>query len=79
MEPGDRPGVRLESWSGEPGGARRSQADAVSAETQVKMEDALKLWNIPTISECPDIVGSSTTTTNGPNHGPVQEDPCRSS
>ena len=37
-------------------------ADAVSAYTQVKMEDAPKLLKIPE-SECPD--------TNGQNHGPV--------
>ena len=37
-------------------------ADAVSAYTQVKMEDAHKLSKIPK-SECPD--------TNGQNHGPV--------
>ena len=36
-------------------------ADAVSAYTQVKMEDAHKLLKIPK-SECPDIWDSSTTT-----------------
>ena len=36
-------------------------ADAVSAKTQVKMEDAHKLLKIPK-SECPDIWSSSTTT-----------------
>ena len=36
-------------------------ADAVSAYTQVKMEDAHKLLKIPK-SECPDILDSSTTT-----------------
>ena len=36
-------------------------ADAVSANTQVKMEDAHKLLKIPK-SECPDIWISSTTT-----------------
>ena len=36
-------------------------ADAVSAYTQVKMEDAHKLMKIPK-SECPDILDSSTTT-----------------
>ena len=36
-------------------------ADAVSAQTQVKMEDAHKLLKIPK-SECPDILDSSTTT-----------------
>ena len=40
-------------------------ADAVSAYTQVKMEDAHKLLKIPK-SECPDI-----WITNGLNHGPV--------
>ena len=35
--------------------ARRSQADAVSADTQVNMEDAPKLLKIPQ-SECPDIL-----------------------
>ena len=36
-------------------------ADAVSAKTQVKMEDAPKLLKIPK-SECPDIWVWSTTT-----------------
>ena len=36
-------------------------ADAISAYTQVKMEDAHKLLKIPK-SECPDIWNSSTTT-----------------
>ena len=36
-------------------------ADAVSAYTHVKMEDAHKLLKIPK-SECPDILDSSTTT-----------------
>ena len=36
-------------------------ADAVSAYTQVTMEDAPKLLKIPK-SECPDILDSSTTT-----------------
>ena len=35
-------------------GCARQAADAVSAETQVKMEDAPKLLKIPK-SECPDI------------------------
>ena len=64
---GVRPGVRLKTGRWEPGGARRTQAiisrlpgcdgqaaDAVSAYTQVKMEDAHKLLKIPK-SECPDI------------------------
>ena len=46
-------------------------ADAVSACTQVKMEDAHKLWKIPR-SECPDILDLSTTT-NGLSHGPVSK------
>ena len=45
-------------------------ADAVSACTQVKMEDAHKLLKIPK-SECPDILDSSTEITNGLNDGPV--------
>ena len=45
-------------------------ADAVSAFSQVKMEDAHKLLKIPK-SECPDFLDSSTTTQNGLNHGPV--------
>ena len=45
-------------------------ADAVSAYTQVKMEDAHKLLKIPK-SECPRHLDSSTTTQNGQNHGPV--------
>ena len=45
-------------------------ANAVSASTQVKMEDAPKLLKIPK-SECPDIWDPSTTTQNGQNHGPV--------
>ena len=43
-------------------------ADAVSAYTQVKMEDAHKLLKIPK-SECPDIW--IRLDTNGQNHGPV--------
>ena len=43
--------------------------DAVSAYTQVKMEDAPKLFEIPK-SECPDI-GFVYHDTNGQNHGPV--------
>ena len=42
-------------------GCARQAADAISAETQVKMEDAHKLFKIPK-SECPDIWDSSTTT-----------------
>ena len=44
-------------------------ADAVSAHTQVKMEDAHKLLKIPK-SECPDI-WIVYHDTNGQNHGPV--------
>ena len=40
-------------------------ADAVSATTQVKMEDAPKMLRIPK-SECPDVLDTST---NGPNRG----------
>ena len=42
-------------------GCHGQAADAVSACTQVKMEDAHKLLKIPK-SECPDILDSSTTT-----------------
>ena len=42
-------------------GCEGQAADAVSAYTQVKMEDAHKLFKIPE-SECPDILDSSTTT-----------------
>ena len=45
-------------------------ADAVSAYTQVKMEDAHKLLNIHK-SECPDIFGFVYHDTIGLNHGPV--------
>ena len=44
-------------------------ADAASAYTQVKTEDAHKLLRIPK-SECPDI-GFVYHDTNGRNHGPV--------
>ena len=44
-------------------------ADAVSAYTQVKMEDAPKLFKIPK-SECPHI-WIRLPRHNGPNHGPV--------
>ena len=44
-------------------------ADAVSAYTQVKMEDASKLLKIPK-SECPDI-GFVYHDTSDQNHGPV--------
>ena len=44
-------------------------ADAASAYTQVKMEDAHKLLKIPK-SECPDI-WIRLHDTNGQNHGPV--------
>ena len=46
-------------------------ADAVSAYTQVKMEDAHKLFKIPK-SECPDI-WIRLPLTNGLNHGPVSK------
>ena len=46
-------------------------ADAVSAYTQVKMEDAHKLLKIPK-SECPDIwIRLPRHKKNGQNHGPV--------
>ena len=45
-------------------------ADAVSAYTQVKIEDAHKLLKIPK-SECPDIWIRLPRHTNGQNHGPV--------
>ena len=44
--------------------------DAVSAYTQVKMEDAPKLLKIPK-SECPDMWIRLPHDTNGQNHGPV--------
>ena len=44
-------------------------AGAVSAYTQVKMEDAHKLLKIPK-SECPDI-WTRPPRANGQNHGPV--------
>ena len=44
-------------------------ADAVSAKTQVKMEDAHKLLKIPK-SECPEF-GFVHHDTNGQNHGRV--------
>ena len=43
-------------------------ADAVSACTQVKMEDAHKLLKIPKIGMSRHL--DSSTTTFGPNHGP---------
>ena len=45
-------------------------ADAISAYTQVKMEDAPKVLKVPK-SECPDIFGFVYHDTNGQNHGPV--------
>ena len=45
-------------------------ADAVSAYTHVKMEDAHKLLKIPKIGMSRHL-DSSTTTQNGLNHGPV--------
>ena len=42
-------------------GSDGQAADAVSAYTQVKMEDAHKMLKIPK-SECPDDLDSSTTT-----------------
>ena len=51
-------------------GCAGQAADAVSAETQVKMEDAHKLLKIPK-SECPYIWIRLPKHTNGQNHGPV--------
>ena len=50
-------------------GCAGQAADAVSAYTQVKMEDTLKLLKIPK-SECPDI-WFVYHDTNSQNHGPV--------
>ena len=47
-------------------------ADAVSAYTQVKMEDAPKLLRIPK-SECPKIYGYVFPDTSGPNRGQTQK------
>ena len=47
-------------------GCSGQAADTVSAKTQVKMEDASMLFQMPK-SECPDI----WIPTNGLNHGPV--------
>ena len=58
--------------SGLPGCAGQA-ADAVSAYTQVKMEDAPKLLKNPK-SECPDI-GFVYHDMNGQNHGSSMEDP----
>ena len=44
-------------------------ADAVSAYTQTKMEEASRLIKIPK-TECPDFLDQLSTTQNGPNHGP---------
>ena len=49
-------------------------ADAVSACTQVKMEDAPKLLKIPK-SECPDIFGYAQHDTSGQNSWCSVEDP----
>ena len=51
-------------------GCAGQAADAVSAYTQVKMEDAHKLLKIPK-SECPDIWIRPPRHTRGQNHGPV--------
>ena len=51
-------------------GCAGQEADAVSAYTQVDMEDAPKLIKIPK-SECPDILDFVYHDTNGQNHGPV--------
>ena len=54
-------------------GCSGQAADAVSAYTQVKVEDAAKKLKIPK-SECPDI-WIRLPKTNGPNHGSSMEDP----
>ena len=51
-------------------GCSGQAADAVSANTHVKMEDASTLLKFPQ-SECPDIWIRLPTHTNGKNHGPV--------
>ena len=51
-------------------GCAGQAADAVSAYTQVKMEDATSLLQIPK-SECPDFLDTSTKTRHGQNHGPA--------
>ena len=51
-------------------GCNGQAADAVSAYTQVKMEDAHKLLKIPKIGVSRHL-DSSTTTPNGLSHGPV--------
>ena len=48
-------------------GCDSQAADAISAYTQVKMEDARKLWKKP---ECPDI-WIRLQNTNGLNHDPI--------
>ena len=53
---------RLPGWAGQ-------ATDAVSAYTQVKMEDGPKFWKIPE-SECPDICYHDT---NGLDHGLVSK------
>ena len=50
-------------------GCAGQAADAVSAHTQVKMEDAPSLLKVPK-SECPDI-WIRLQNTNGRNHGPA--------
>ena len=50
-------------------GCTGQAADAVSACTRIKMEDAPKFLQIPK-SECPDILDVHQST-NGRNHGPV--------
>ena len=49
-------------------GCARQAADAVSAYTQVKMEDAPTFFNIPK-SECPKYLETSFHDTSGRNHG----------
>ena len=51
--------------------AQDKHADAISAYTQVKMEDAPKLVKNSTKKNCPDNMDTSTTTTNDRNLGPV--------
>ena len=51
-------------------GCSEQATDAVSAYTQVKMEDAPKLLIIPK-SQCPGILDTFPKTQNGLNHGPA--------
>ena len=59
-------------------GAQDQQPDAVSAYTQVKMEDAPILLKIPK-SECPRYLDTSTKAQMAQIHVPIWKDPSRSS